>query len=71
MTQHLAPRNREPKFRGVDTSEPYPKVRRTLKLGTVLKVLAVLALLAALYETAPSRNLPRCAGDNVPRYCVD
>lgn len=45
--------------------------RRTLKLSTVLKVLAVLLLLAALYQTAPSRNLPGCTGNDVPRYCVD
>lgn len=46
--------------------------KRTLKLSTVLKVAAVLLLLAALYETAPFRNLPGCSrGTDVPRYCVD
>lgn len=64
-------RNREPKFRGVDTSKPYPKARRTLKLSTVLKVVAALLLLAALYETSPARTHPECRGNDVPRYCVD
>ena len=64
-------RNRVPKFQGADSSAPHPKVRRTIKLSTVLIVLAVLLILAALYETAPSRNLPGCTGDSGPRYCVD
>lgn len=65
-------RNREPKFRGVDTSKPYPKARRTIKLSTVLEVLAVLLLLAALWETSPLRLFPECSrGTDVPRYCVD
>lgn len=64
-------RNREPKFRGASTSAPHPKQRRSIKLSTVLKVLAVLALLAALYETSPARTHPECRGDQVPRYCVD
>lgn len=64
-------RNRAPKFRGVDTSEPHTKARRTLKLSTVLKVLGILALLAALYATSPTRTLPECRGSQVPRYCVD
>lgn len=65
-------RNREPKFRGAGTSEPHPKARRTLKLSTVLKVLAVLVLLALLWETSPSRLFPECSrGTDVPRYCVD
>jgi len=65
-------RNRAPKFKCVDTSRPYPKVRRTLKLSTVLKVLAVLVLLALLWETSPSRLFPECSrGTDVPRYCVD
>ena len=64
-------RNRAPKFQGADESAPYPKPQRSLRLSTVLIVLAVLLLLAALYETAPSRNLPGCTGDSGPRYCVD
>lgn len=65
-------RNRNPKFKCADTSKPYPKVRRTLKLSTVLKVLAVLVLLALLWETSPSRLFPECSrGTDVPRYCVD
>ena len=46
-------------------------MNRALKLSTVLKVLAVLALLAALWETSPSRLFPECRGNDVPRYCVD
>ena len=64
-------RNRAPEFRGVDTSKPWPKPRRTIKLSTVLKVLGILALLAALYVTSPSRLFPECRGNDVPRYCVD
>lgn len=48
-----------------------PKKRRALKLSTVLKVLAVLVLLALLWETSPSRLFPECRGNDVPRYCVD
>ena len=48
-----------------------PKARRALKLSTVLKVLGILALLAALYVTSPSRLFPECRGNDVPRYCVD
>lgn len=44
---------------------------RALKLSTVLKVLAVLVLLALLWETSPSRLFPECRGNDVPRYCVD
>lgn len=64
-------RNRAPKFKGSDPSEPLPKKRRALKLSTVLKVLGVLLLLAALWETSPSRLFPECRGNEVPRYCVD
>ncbi len=64
-------RNRAPKFRCVDTSKPWPKPRRTIKLSTVLKVAAALLLLAALWETSPSRLFPECRGTDVPRYCVD
>lgn len=65
-------RNREPKFQGAGKPAPWTKARSTLKLSTVLKVLGVLLLLAALWETAPSRNLPGCSrGNDVPRYCVD
>lgn len=64
-------RNRDPKFRGADSSAPRPKPRRTIKLSTVLKVLVVLLLLAALYVTSPSRVFPECRGNQVPRYCVD
>ena len=64
-------RNREPKFQFASTSEPRPKKRRALKLSTVLKVLGILALLAALYVTSPSRLFPECRGNDVPRYCVD
>jgi hypothetical protein len=64
-------RNRAPKFRGASTSAPHPNKRRALKLSTVLKVLAVLVLLALLWETSPSRLFPECRGNEVPRYCVD
>lgn len=66
-------RNREPKFKGLGAKhrDPWPKPRRTIKLSTVLKVLAVLALLTALYETSPARTHPECRGNEVPRYCVD
>ena len=64
-------RNRAPKFKGSDPSEPLPKKRRALKLSTVLKVLAVLVLLALLWETSPSRLFPECRGTDVPRHCVD
>ena len=53
--------NRVPKF----------KKRRTPRLSTVLKVIGVLLLLAALWYTSPSRLFPECRGDEVPRYCVD
>lgn len=64
-------RNRAPKFQGADSSAPRPKVRRTIKLRTVLVVLVVLLLLAGLWATSPSRVFPECRGDRVPRYCVD
>jgi len=65
-------RNREPKFTGAGKPAPWPKVRRTLKLSTVLKVVAALLLLALLWETSPSRLFPECSrGTDVPRYCVD
>ena len=64
-------RNRELKFTGAGLPAPWPKVRRTLKLSTMLKVLAVLLLLAALYETSLSRTHPECRGDQAPRYCMD
>jgi len=38
---------------------------------TVLKVLGVLLLIAALWYTSPTRLFPECRGDQVPRYCVD
>ena len=44
-------RNRYPEFRGVDTSKPWPKPRRTITLSTVLKALGILVLLALLWET--------------------
>lgn len=46
-------------------------MNRAPKLSTVLMVLAVLALLAALWATSPSRLFPECRGNEVPRYCVD
>lgn len=64
-------RNREPKFTGAGKPAPWPKARRTIKLSTVLKVLGVLLLLAALWHTSPSRLFPECRGNEVPRYCVD
>lgn len=64
-------RNRAPKFKAADTRQPWPKPRRTIKLSTVLKVLAVLVLLALLWETSPSKLFPECRGNDVPRYCVD
>lgn len=45
--------------------------RRNRTLCTVLKVVAALLLLAALWYTSPTRLFPECRGDNVPRYCVD
>lgn len=65
-------RNRAPKFKAADTRQPWPRARRALKLSTVLKVVAALLLLAALWETAPSKLFPECSrGTDVPRYCVD
>lgn len=65
-------RNRAPKFKVVDTQRPWPKERRTPRIITVLKVIGVtLLLLAALWYTSPSRLLPECRGNEVPRYCVD
>ena len=64
-------RNRAPKFRGADFTAPLPKARWSLKLTTVLKVVAVLALLALLWETRPSAVFPDCGGTEVPRHCVD
>lgn len=65
-------RNRYPEFRGVDTSKPWPKARRALKLSTVLKAVAALLLLMLLWETLPSRLSPECSrGTDVPRHCVD
>jgi hypothetical protein len=64
-------RNRTPEFKFVDTLQPRPKKRRTPRLSTVLKVIGVLLLLAALWYTSPSRLFPECRGDDVPRYCVD
>ena len=43
-----------------------------MKLITVIKVIVVILLLAfGLWYTSPSRLLPECRGDDVPRYCVD
>lgn len=66
-------RNRNPKFNGLGAKhrDPWPRARRALKLSTVLKVLGVLLLLAALWHTSPSRLFPECRGNEVPRYCVD
>lgn len=64
-------RNRAPKFRGVGSSTPRPKVRRTIKLRTVLVVLVILLLVLGLWYTSPARHFPECRGDSVPRYCVD
>lgn len=64
-------RNRTPEFKFVDTRRPWPKKRRTPRLSTVLKVIGVLLLLAALWYTSPSRLFPECRGNEVPRYCVD
>ena len=62
-------RNRAPKFKGVDSSTPLPKQRRALRLGTLLKVLAALVLLALLWETLPQEC--KTTKTEVPRYCVD
>lgn len=62
-------RNRAPKFKGVDESTPLPKKRRALRLGTLLKVLGVLVLLALLWETLPQEC--KTTKTEVPRYCVD
>lgn len=65
-------RNRYPEFRGVDTSKPWPKARRALKLSTVLKALGILVLLVLLWETLPSKLFPECPrGTDVSRHCVD
>ena len=64
-------RNRAPKFKGSDPSEPWPKKRRALKLSTVLNVLAVLVLLVLLWETSLSRLFPESSrGTDVHRYYV-
>lgn len=62
-------RNRAPKFKGVDLSTPLPKPKRSLRLGTLLKVLAALVLLALLWETLPQEC--KTTKTEVPRYCVD
>lgn len=62
-------RNRAPKFKGVDSSTPLPKPKRALRLGTLLKVLGVLVLLALLWETLPQEC--KTTKTEVPRYCVD
>lgn len=62
-------RNRAPKFKGVDSSTPLPKPKRSLRLGTLLKVLGVLVLLALLWETLPQEC--KTTKTEVPRYCVD
>ena len=64
-------RNRTPKFQCANTSKPHPKKRRGLRLSTVLKALAVLVLLALLWETSPSKFFPECRGNDVLRHCVD
>ena len=66
-------RNRTPKFRGVDTTEPYPKPKRARRfdLGTTIWVVVLLAVLALLWETRPSNYFPECRAASVPRYCVD
>ena len=65
-------RNRYPEFRGVDTSKPWPKPRRTITLSTVFKALGILVLLVLLWETLPSRLFPECPrGTDVSRHCVD
>ena len=64
-------RNRYPEFRGVDTSKPWPKPRRTITLSTVLKALGILVLLVLLWEASPSRLFPECPrGTDVSRHCV-
>lgn len=62
-------RNRAPKSKGVDSSAPLPKPKRSLRLGTLLKVLGVLVLLALLWETLPQEC--KTTKTEVPRYCVD
>ncbi len=64
-------RNRTPKFQCANTSKPHPKKRRGLRLSTVLKVVAAGMLLAALWETSPSKFFPECRGNDVLRHCVD
>ena len=66
-------RNRAPKFNGLGAKhrDPWPRARRALKLSTVLRALATLVLLAALWHTSPSRLFPECRGNEVPRYCMD
>ena len=62
-------RNRAPKFRGADSSAPYPKKPRALRLGTALAALGILVLLALLWETLPQEC--KTTKTEVPRYCVD
>lgn len=62
-------RNRAPSSKGFDSSKPLPKQRRALRLGTLLKVLGVLVLLALLWETLPQEC--KTTKTEVPRYCVD
>lgn len=66
-------RNRAPKFKVVDTWQPWPKKQRRIRrIITVLKVIGVtLLLFAALWYTNPVRLFPECQGDDVPRNCVD
>lgn len=64
-------RNRTPKFRGVNTTEPYPKPKRARRfdLVTTILVVVILVLLALLWETLPQEC--KTTKTEVPRYCVD
>lgn len=68
-------RNRTPKFTASDSRQPLPKKRRSLPVWpvakTVLKVLAILALLVLLWETRPAKQFAECAQGMALRRCVD
>lgn len=53
------------------TNRPLKAPKKTLKLTTVLKWIAVLLLLGGLYATSPAKKFVECRGSEVPRYCVD
>lgn len=65
-------RNRAPKFKGSDPTKPLPKPRRSLPLTTVLKRVAIGALLlvAVTYLWETQKACEAAKGPN-SRLCVD